>query len=77
MIENAMCERREIRKTWVPRGQYAIEVEVELAYPSDYPSGACLEPDTVRWLDEVACRAEAGDIEFHRAASRVFRAVVY
>jgi hypothetical protein len=29
----------------------------------------------VRWLDEVARRAEAGDIEFLRSAGRVFQAV--
>ena len=70
-----MSERREKRKRWVQRGQYAVEVEVELVYPADCPSEACLEPGTVRWLDEVARRAEAGDIDFLRTAGRVFHAV--
>lgn len=70
-----MNERREKRKRWIQRGQYAVEVEVEVVYPADCPSEACLEPATVRWLDEVACRAEAGDIEFLQRAGRVFQAV--
>ena len=68
-------ERHEKRKRWVQRGQYAVEVEVEVVYPADCPSEACLEPATVRWLDEVARRAEAGDVEFLRSAGRVFQAV--
>ena len=55
-----MNERREKRKRWVQRGQYAVEVEVEVLYPADDPSEACLEPDTVRWLDEVARKAAEG-----------------
>ena len=70
-----MNERREKRKRWVQRGRYAVEVEVEVMYPSDDPSEACLEPDTVRWLDEVARRAEQGDVEYLRTVGRVFEAV--
>ena len=70
-----MEERRETRKRWIQRGQFAVEVEVEVVYPKDDPSEACLEPATVRWLDEVARRAEAGDLEYLRDAGRVFQAV--
>ncbi len=70
-----MNERREKRKRWVQRGRYAVEVEVEVMYPSDDPSEACLEPDTVRWLDEVARRADQGDVEYLRTVGRVFEAV--
>ena len=45
-----MQERRETRKRWVQRGHYAVEVEVEVVYPAECPSEACLEPATVRWL---------------------------
>ena len=71
-----MQERRETRKHWGQRGYYAVEVEVEVVYPADDPSEACLEPATVRWLDEVARHAEAGDLEYLRKAGRVFQAVV-
>lgn len=70
-----MSERREKRKRWVQRGQYAVEVEVEVVYPADDLSEACLEPQTVRWLDELARKAEEGDLEFLQKAGRVFQAV--
>jgi hypothetical protein len=70
-----MDEKRERRKRWVQRGQYAVEVDVEVVYPAERPYEACLEPKTVRWLDEVARHAEAGDLEFLQSAGRVFQAV--
>ena len=70
-----MAEKREKRKRWVQRGEYAVEVEVEVVYPDDAPSEACLEPAAVRWLDEIARKAEEGDIQFLRRAGRVFQAV--
>ena len=70
-----MNERREKRKRWVQRGQYAVEVDVEVMYPADDPSEPCLEPATVRWLDEIAQRAERGDITYLRSVGRVFQAV--
>ncbi len=70
-----MNERREKRKRWVQRGRYAVEVEVEVVYPGDDPSEACLEPATVRWLDEIARRAEQGDLQYLRTVGRVFQAV--
>ncbi|MEX2316550.1 MAG: hypothetical protein WD669_05320 [Pirellulales bacterium] len=70
-----MSETREKRKRWVQRGNYAVEVEVEVVYPADDPSEACLEPATVRWLDEVAQKAAEGDVDFLRKAGRLFQAV--
>ena len=70
-----MAERREKRKRWVQRGACAVEVEVEVVYPAEDPSEACLEPATLRWLDEVARKAEEGDVEFLRRAGRLFQAV--
>lgn len=70
-----MQERREKRKRWVQRGQYAVEVEVDVIYPVDAPTEACLEPATIRWLDEVAQHAERGDVEYLKKAGRVFQAL--
>jgi hypothetical protein len=70
-----MKERRERRKRWVQRGQFAVEVEVEVVFPADDPSEPCLEPQTVRWLDEVAQKAQQGDLEYLRKVGRVFQAV--
>ncbi len=70
-----MAERREKRIRWVQRGHYAVEVEVEVVYPADEPSQPCLEPATVKWLDEIARKAELGDLEFLRRVGRVYQAV--
>jgi hypothetical protein len=70
-----MTERREKRIRWVQRGCYAVEVEVEVVYPADDPSEPCLEPETVKWLDEIARKAQLGDIEFLRRVGRVYQAV--
>lgn len=70
-----MSERREKRKRWIQRGQYAVELEVEVVYPDDDPTQACLEPKTVRWLDEVARKVEAGDVEYLQKIGRVYQAV--
>lgn len=70
-----MSERRETRKRWVQRGRYAVEVDIEVIYPDDDPTEACLEPETTRKLDEIARRAEAGDVDYLRTVGRVFEAV--
>ncbi len=70
-----MSERREKRKRWVQRGRYAVEVEVEVIYPQDDPSEPCLEPATVRWLDEIARHADQGDVEYLQRVGRVFESV--
>lgn len=70
-----MSERRERRKRWVRRGQYAVEVEIDVIFPEESPSDPCLEPATVRWLDEVARRAEAGDVGYLRSVGRVYQAL--
>ncbi len=70
-----MKERREKRKRWVQRGQYAVEVEVEVVFPTEDPTEPCLEPATVRRLEQIAKRAEAGDLKFLTKVGRVFQAV--
>ena len=71
----AMPERREKRIRRIQRGRYAVEVEVEVVYPTESSAEPSLEPATVRWLDEVARHAEAGDLEFLQNAGRVFQVV--
>ena len=70
-----MDERREKRKRWVQRGEYAVEVEVEVVYSQEDPNDPCLEPATVRWLAEVAQKAEEGDIQYLQNVGRVFQAI--
>lgn len=71
-----MSERREKRKRWVQRGNFAVEVEIDVIYPAEDPSEPCLEPATVRWLDEIACKADEGDVQYLQQVGRVFQAVV-
>lgn len=70
-----MVERREKRKRWIQRGEYAVEVEVDVIYPREAPAEASLEPETVRWLDEIARKAAEGDVAYLASVGRVFRAV--
>ena len=71
-----MKERREKRKRWVQRGDYAVEVEVEVVFPADDPAEPCLEPATIRRLEEIARRAAQGDVAYLRKVGRVFQAIV-
>ena len=43
-------------------------------YPEDDPSEPCLEPATLRWLDEVARKAEEGDVQYLQRVGRLFQA---
>ncbi len=70
-----MSERRERRKRWVQRGQYAVEVEIDVIYPADDPAEPCLDPHTLRFLDEVARKAEEGDLNYLRSVGRVYQSV--
>ena len=67
--------RREKSVEWVHRGRYAVQVEVEVVYPVDDPTTPCLEPDTLKHLDEIAHRAQAGDIMYLRSVGKVFEEV--
>ena len=68
-------ERREKRTRWVRRGDLAVEIEVEVVYPEEDPGEPCLEPETVWFLDEVARKAEEGDISYLRRVGRVYQAI--
>ena len=70
-----LAGRREVRKRWVQRGRFAVEVEIEVIFPDEDPSEPCLEPDAIRRLDEIARRAEAGDVGYLQTVGRVFEMV--
>ena len=40
-----------------------VRVEAEAVIPDADPSEPCLEPSTLRWLDELQALADAGDID--------------
>ena len=70
-----MADKHEKHIRWVQRGDFAIEVEVDVVYPDDAPEEPCLEPQTIRLLDEIARRAERGDLAYLRHVGRVFQAI--
>jgi hypothetical protein len=57
---------------WVTGGNYAVAVEVEAIFPPDDPSEPCLTPQTIRYLEDLAGRAEAGDVEALQQAGKVY-----
>ena len=70
-----MADKHEKRIRWVQRGDFAVEVEVDVVYPQDAPQKTCLEPQTIRLLDAIAHRAERGDLAYLRRVGRVFQAI--
>jgi len=68
--------RRKTRSHWVQCGRLAVLVAIEVIFPDEDPSEPCFEPDTVRKLDEIARRAEAGDLGYLRTVGRVFEEVI-
>ncbi len=64
--------RRERMTQWVHRGRYAVAAPVEVVDPTDDPSEPCLEPAAIRYLDEIARRCDAGDLDYLMSVGRVF-----
>jgi hypothetical protein len=67
--------RREKGIEWVQRGPYAVRVEVDVVYPDESPETPCLEPATLKLLDEIAERADLGDVSFLKSVGQVFSRV--
>jgi hypothetical protein len=64
--------RKEKIVEWIAAGDYGVAVEVEATFFSERPGEPYLTPQTVRFLEQVAKDAEAGDIESLRKAGQVF-----
>lgn len=48
---------------WIHGRHCVVRVEAEAVIPDADPSEPCLEPDTLRWLDELQRLADEGDVE--------------
>ena len=71
-----MVEMRRGKLThWITGGDLAVGVRVEVVYPPEIPSMACLEPPTLLYLDGLRDALDAGDVKSLAAAGEVFRAV--
>lgn len=47
---------------WIHAGTCVVRVEVDAVIPEDDPTEPCLEPHTLRWLDELQSLADAGKV---------------
>lgn len=45
---------------WIHASQCVVRVEVEAVIPDADPSEPCLEPQTIRFLDELQRKADQG-----------------
>jgi hypothetical protein len=48
---------------WIHGPQCVVRVEVEAVIPKSDPSEPCLEPDTVRFLDQLQRLANEGKVD--------------
>ena len=57
---------------WVFGDRYVVRVEVEAVIPDDDPSEPCLEPATLRYLDQVQQWINTGQDDQLDAAGTVY-----
>jgi hypothetical protein len=55
--------------------RYVVAVEVEMVVPIDDLSEPCYESETVKFLREVADRANRGEVEWLKQNGRVYEAL--
>ena len=48
---------------WIHGRICVVRVDADAVIPEADPSEPCLEPDTLRWLDELQVMADAGDVD--------------
>lgn len=55
--------KRILVNKWIHGRLCVVRVRVEEVIPEFEPSEPCLEPDTLKFLDEVQRLADAGDVD--------------
>ncbi len=64
---------KRVRMTkWIHGRLCVARVEVEAIVPDSDPPEPCLEPATVKWLDELQRLADAGDVDALEKHGEVF-----
>ena len=48
---------------WIHAHSCVVRVEVDAIIPDEDSSEPCLEPETLRWLDDLQALADAGRID--------------
>ena len=66
------AKNNEVIIEWITGGDYVVAVEIEATFLADRSGEPFLTPQTVRFLEQVAKDARAGNIEALQKAGRVF-----
>ena len=73
MTSSAQIPGRRIRvPKWIHGRLCVVKVEADAVIPDADPSEPCLEPKTLRWLDELQNLADAGDVDALAKHGEVF-----
>ena len=48
---------------WIHGSRCVVRVDAEAVIPDADPSEPCLEPATLKWLDELQAMADAGNVD--------------
>lgn len=51
---------------------FVVRVEADAVIPDAAPEETCFEPATMRWLEEIQDRADAGDVSWLAKVGEVF-----
>jgi hypothetical protein len=69
-------EGKRLKRTrLIRKGRYVVAVDVEMVVPPDDASEPCYEAETVALLEQVAKRAERGDLAWLRQHGTVYELV--
>ncbi|MGB2822027.1 MAG: hypothetical protein WBF17_13670 [Phycisphaerae bacterium] len=72
MNESSKAPKRGTVKRFVEAGDMVVVVEVPVIYAPEQPDEPLLEAETIRFLDEVTRRAQAGEKQWLRNVGRVY-----
>lgn len=67
--------RTETKVTTVRRGQYLIEVPIQVTYSPDAPDDPIIDPETARLLDDIAKHAAEGDVAWLKQYGKVYELI--
>ena len=68
-------DQRVRRYRWIHGAAAVVRVEVDAVIPAEDPSEACFEPATLKFLDLVREKADAGDVAWLRTVGEVYARV--
>lgn len=64
--------RHDTVRRYIETDDVIVAVDVPVVYSPEEPDEPLLEPDAIRFLDEVTRRARSGDRQWLKAHGRIF-----